>query len=557
MRNAGKTLGAIGLAVVVGTVLLAPYTDYQEVFDQCDRGRDLYASKKTLDGDMVYRDYWWIYGPIMPYYYALSYRLLGISARSALIGQQALILLCGVLVFLAALPFTSSACAVVAAAVFWVYYPDFPHTYMYTGGVVCVLLAVCFLFRFIRRPGRTPLLLATGALVAGGLVKFNIGPTMFCALLLSVAAADLLREGRRGIARGMRRYVKLTALFMAGLTISYLPFTRGLPTVLRLQSFPFGNERRPMTPSILRPVRGIAAYLAEVLASDWRYPLLACLALVCLARSILLIARDRRLGTTRDELGAAMISLAIVALFSIHEYFINVYAIYYQLIWAFPPILLLCVLAVHAGTRGLPRAVRYGVAAVILACAATSFMRDARAVGARKVPERYLGFERGGVYLNNPLEWMEAVHGAVDYLMWNVGEDEKIVAFPCDTLYCFLSGRDSAIRQQEIFFFSHPTVEQEREIIEAMERRNVRWAVLSNMYRSTEPGKGDGFGVVCCFLLSGYIEEHFSIAAVFGPWYTDPPWWIEGHGVAVLQRRDGPRREPLFWPAGEREVRVE
>ncbi len=79
-----------------------------------------------------------------------------------------------------------------------------------------------------------------------------------------------------------------------------------------------------------------------------------------------------------------------------------------------------------------------------------------------------------------------------------------------------------------------------------MERQNVRWAVLSNLYRTTEPGKGAGFGLVCCRTLGGYLEEHFDIASVFGPWRTDPPWWIEGHGVAFSEK-EIPGRETLFW----------
>ena len=148
------------------------------------------------------------------------------------------------------------------------------------------------------------------------------------------------------------------------------------------------------------------------------------------------------------------------------------------------------------------------------------------------------------------------MRGAVDYLMRNVGKDEKIVALPYDTLYCFLSERDSAIRQQEILGLDHPTEEQEREIISSMERQRVRWAVLSNLYRTTEPGKGAGLGLVCCRTLSDYLEGHFSIAAVFGPWRKDPPWWIEEHGVAVLRRRDAAGRERLFWWGTSRGVSV-
>jgi len=559
VTKAGAQLTMLLLTVVVGAAILAPYVGYQDVLDQSDRGRDLYCFKKTMDGATVYRDYWWIYGPAMPYYYSLFYRAMGVSVRSVLAGQCVLLLLCGVLVFLTAALFVSPGCACLASVVFWVYYPDFPHTYVYTGAVACMLLALYFLVRYIRRPGLPSLLLCAAAAAVAGMVKLNIGAALFCASLAAAFVADLLREGLCGLGGRLRRYAASASLFGGALGFGYLPFTRGLPGVVRSQSFPFSNPQRSSLPPLLPRLRGIAEIAAEQFSLDWRYPLLLAVCLACLARGLWPIARNRPIAAPRSELGAAMIAFLLIALFSIHEYFMNIFAIYYQLIWAFPPLYLLFVLAVWTGTRGLPALARRAVAALVVVCAATSLASTAQTIRRSMVPAQHLGFARGGVYLNpanNPPEWLATVRGAVDYLMRNVGKDEKIAAFPYDTLYCFLSERDSAIRQQEILALSHPTEEQEREIIASMERQNVRWAVLSNLYRTTEPGKGAGFGLVCCRTLSGYLEEHFDIASVFGPWRTDPPWWIEGHGVAILRRREIPGRETLFWWGSARRVTV-
>lgn len=550
MTKAGTKLVMLLLTVIVGAALLAPYTDYQDVLDQNDCGRDLYCFKRTMDGEMVYRDYWWIYGPIMPYYYSVFYRMLGVSVRSVLIGQCVLLLLCGVLVFLSAGLFTSPACACIAAVVFWIYYPDFPHTYVYTAGIACILLALYFLLRYLKRPGLPSLLLSIGALVLVSAVKINIGASVLCAVFVSIAGADWLRGGGRGMGNRFRRLLGLGALFGAGVVLVYLPFIWGLSSVVRQQSFPFANERRVFAVSPFPGLRIAAGYIGEMLAFDWCRPLLLALVLICAGRAWCLIARDRSLPAPRKDLLWAMGSLAIVAFFSAHEYLFTRIPIYYMLHWAIPALYLLCVIVVYTGTRGLGPVPRYGVAALVLACAVTSCATTFRAIRASRVPAQYLGYGRGGVYLNpenNPSEWLVTVRGAVDFLMRTVGRDEKIAAFPHDSLYCFLSERDSATRQQEIFYFSHPTEEQERETIASMERWNVRWVVLSNMYRTTEPGKGAGFGLVCCRTLSGYLEERFGIAAVFGPWRADPPNWVGGHGVAILRKREAPGRERLFW----------
>lgn len=557
MTRAVPAVAALLLTVIAGAVILAPYTEYQDILDQGDRGRDLYCSKKTLDGCMVYRDYWWIYGPVMPYYYSFFYRALGVSVRSVLIGQCLLLLLCGVLVHLTTAIFAPPAFACIAAIAFWIYYPDFPHTYMYTGGITCILLAVYFLFRYLRRPRPLSLLLSTGAVVLLSAVKLNIGVSVFCALLIACAGADVLREGLGRRRERFRLYLGLAALFGTALIIVYLPFTWGLPEIVKTQSFPFSNAQRSSAPPLLPRMRDLAAVVGEQLALDWRHPLLLVLGLACLARVLCLLWRNGPLPAPRPELGAAMLALLLLSLLSVHEYFMNTFSIYYQLHWAFPTLYLFFVLAVWAGTRGLGAAARCGVAALVLVCAATSYARTARHIRQCRVPAQYLDFPRGGVYLNpanNPPEWLATVRGAVDFLMRNVGKDEKIVALPYDTLYCFLSERDSAIRQQEIFSLSHPTEAQEREIIASMERQNVRWAVLSNIYRTLEPGKGAGLGLVCCRLLSGYLEEHFRIAAVFGPWGANPEEWIVGHGVAILRKREAPGRERLFWQGSAKRV---
>lgn len=218
MTKAGAQLTMLLLTVVVGAAILAPYVGYQDVLDQSDRGRDLYCFKKTMDGATVYRDYWWIYGPAMPYYYSLFYRAMGVSVRSVLAGQCVLLLLCGVLIFLTAALFVSPGCACLASVVFWVYYPDFPHTYVYTGAVACMLLALYFLVRYIRRPGLPSLLLCAAAAAVAGMVKLNIGAALFCASLAAAFVADLLREGLCGLGGRLRRYAASASLFGGGLS---------------------------------------------------------------------------------------------------------------------------------------------------------------------------------------------------------------------------------------------------------------------------------------------------------------------------------------------------
>ena len=70
------------LTLLTAGVILYPTINYQPWLASGDHGRDLYCFKATLDGAVPYRDYWWVYGPIMPYYYAVFLKFFGRGCRA-------------------------------------------------------------------------------------------------------------------------------------------------------------------------------------------------------------------------------------------------------------------------------------------------------------------------------------------------------------------------------------------------------------------------------------------------------------------------------------------
>src|SRR3989338_8340466 len=87
------------LPLAAGIYILWPFHDFQLHLAQGDHGRDLYCFQKTLDGQAPYRDFIWAYGPLMLYYYALCFKLLGVNIHSVLLGYNFLFLLCGLTVY--------------------------------------------------------------------------------------------------------------------------------------------------------------------------------------------------------------------------------------------------------------------------------------------------------------------------------------------------------------------------------------------------------------------------------------------------------------------------
>jgi len=55
------------LTVVCGIILQWPYLDFQPLLAPGDHGHDLYSFQQVYEGKIPYQDFWWVYGPLMPF----------------------------------------------------------------------------------------------------------------------------------------------------------------------------------------------------------------------------------------------------------------------------------------------------------------------------------------------------------------------------------------------------------------------------------------------------------------------------------------------------------
>ena len=140
------------LTILTGLILLYPFIDFQYYLSQGDHGRDLYAFEQTTRGAQVYQDYWWVYGPLMPIYYAGIDRWLGTNIQSILAGEMFLHLLSGVFIFLTLGVFFAPLIGFSAAVWFWVFNDDFFFTYNHAGGITMLTLIVYSLFLYLKNP---------------------------------------------------------------------------------------------------------------------------------------------------------------------------------------------------------------------------------------------------------------------------------------------------------------------------------------------------------------------------------------------------------------------
>src|SRR6202142_4383188 len=81
MKFNSKTIFLL-LTILMSALYVWPELNFQELLSQGDHGRDLYAFDAVTHGKLPYKDFWWVYGPIMPYYYGLFFKIFGVHITS-------------------------------------------------------------------------------------------------------------------------------------------------------------------------------------------------------------------------------------------------------------------------------------------------------------------------------------------------------------------------------------------------------------------------------------------------------------------------------------------
>src|SRR5476651_2173736 len=106
LKQHAKSLTLL-LVLIAGIIITAPYANYQDYLSQGDHGRDLYAAQAVYRGELPYKNFWWVYGPLMPYYYGLFFKVFGIHMSSMILGKLVLRIIGGILICLAMMEVSS------------------------------------------------------------------------------------------------------------------------------------------------------------------------------------------------------------------------------------------------------------------------------------------------------------------------------------------------------------------------------------------------------------------------------------------------------------------
>jgi hypothetical protein len=186
---------------------------------QIDNGREIYVPSAILHGKLLYRDLWYMYGPLAPYVKALLFWIFGVHLTVLYLFGLALTLGTALVTFEVARQFKLGLPASVVPSLFFLveaFYPfirNFVFPYSYAASVAAFLGLVCLHFVIQHISSMKPLHMGLAAVFAGLVIltKQEFGFACLALLGFNVVAAYWNRRSRAELLRN-------TVLCLAGLT---------------------------------------------------------------------------------------------------------------------------------------------------------------------------------------------------------------------------------------------------------------------------------------------------------------------------------------------------
>ncbi len=527
--------------------------NFEDSLSQGDHGRDLYAAEAVFHGDVPYKDFWWVYGPLMPYYYGIFYKILGVKISSILIGKWFVFATCGVFFYLAATVLMPAFIAYIGAAWFMVSQQDFFFTYNHIGGIALELFIFWCLLSFISTRHQSWLWRTLPAIVLFCFVKINFGLVSLIVTFLTTVGTGLLWRQKPDLS--LKKFYAILLLAVPALVAFVYWLTMiGLPFYEIRQCHPYFGDDQPHHATLL-------ATTSYYLTQQWLtfvhvviIPIQALISgkipvgittifivlnafshvLIHVSWVISLMLLVAGLNKDNQKILTSLAVLGVFFVLNMHEFVVS--GVWYRCFWSMPFVMFFNILMIATALSIVPKAVRAIVWIILAFLIGVSIYASAQNINAAKQAQQYLSMPRGHVYVGNEPQWVQAVNQTTAYLSANLKNDETFFALPYDDLYYYLVGKKSPTRQ--LIFFDHIKIppQQEVSVIKELESKNVKFVVMSNRYRSNEIGLGE-FGKTYCPLISNYIAEHYQPVGRIGGNWNEEPGWANNHGVMILQRK--------------------
>lgn len=490
-----------------------------------DMGKDLYPFWMTLEGQWPCRGYYWQYGPAMLFYYAFWLLIGGVHLVSIRMGYSVLYLLSSILSYRTLRLFVSPPIAFLASLSFLIQGMVYPfYNFNHIGAIPFLLLSIFSLWKFFLSREIRWCYAGTAALSGMALVKWNMGVTAFFAFFAMLIFGGLSK----------RRHWILLPLIFGGTVFSFYRLQYWGCQASWLKDCLTANQLSVAPSPWVNFKHLIQWFLVWDRKRLWWVGLF-------LVFGILAFLGLRKKGWQQDEsklFPRVIGSLFLFGLFNTSDYFL-VGHIYRFDFWSFPILVLLMGLAAEWAKFLFDRSMRILLGILTLIGVLALPIQAVEEAFAARIPERYLDFPRGKIYLvKETRSTVEAIRKATRFILENTGPGQEILTLPKDPLYCFLSGRRHALRQLRFEITSQISEQEEEEMIRELETKQVPLVLLSNRDESnpaTAKGEIGHFGRTHDRKLGRYLFEHYREVQTFGTWETPKP--RIDHAIKIFRRK--------------------
>ena len=469
-----------------------------------DHGRDLISFLMTSKGQMPFIDYKWIYGPLMPFYYAVLFKIFSPDVLVASVGWYMLFATAIILFYILASDLFSPLISALITLLFVVYHGFYYHTFNHIGGTLSIIAIMLFFIRYIRLDKKVFIYLTSLCLIILGLIKFN----MFLAVFPGCFIALFIRS--------KKQLISFSIITLLPLLVVYSVFIFCLPSHNLYDIFPYGSKflmsgtkdffSNMISPLYIAP--SIVEYNNPLIILQYKIyysHLIYYLALFISAIALYTFRKDK-------DRFIVLLFLTVTSLLTSHEFLM--YQVDYSLkYWMLPVIIISATFALVNMLELYDKAQKilfvtltyiaiFGYVINILIFSADFTLIDSPRARVSIYPASYANY----------------VYSVSDYLLKNTAPEDKVLAIPYNSLFLFLADRQNSSSINEFLYISGLDEAKEQTVINDLITSNTQIILLSNMSSDIKTGTGE-FGKTHAQLLSNFIYKNYSPIMIIPEFY--------------------------------------
>ncbi|MEW5818629.1 MAG: hypothetical protein AB1782_00430 [Cyanobacteriota bacterium] len=505
--------------------------DFGTYVDEGDFGRDLYYFYLVSKGNLPYVNFNWIYGPLTPLLYGLTFKIFGVSAFIALTLWYLQYIVCVYLIYYIIKDFSNHLFAFLGAMLFIIYYEGFLLlVFNHITGLLFILLCWFILNKYLDSGNNKYLYLFSVSCFLITITKLNMGLAFTFPIFLILAGYNLLNK------KDFKHVIKAGLLYLLLCLFVYMPLILYSPVDQLHKSFPYSSKYLTMIPhtfiqsllyadnefiSIFNShINGALLILFSIYTSNIWYFIVA---LSGIAMSIVIYKTKGKENT--DYLYIIILSTTIIS--CSNEFFL-IKSFYSLRLWCLCSAIILIfyilnyILIILKDNKYLKP-----LMIIVTAIFAVGFMAKSYLFFfPNSLNSVYCSQERLKISTTR-LPWHIAMSKTIQYILDHTKQTDKLLAIPYCSLYNFVSKREAPSRYTEFLLISGVTEEDEKKVIKDIEKNRVNTILYINKVGPSYTGFGY-FGESHCKILDRYIKDNYRID---NSYYSD---YLNGIKIPVI-----------------------